>query len=164
RRRMESRSALDFYRRLLTLAGPEDGWGVREARALAGIGESRYWLAEYPASIEALERAISLGTQLEDDWTLAMALRFRGDLAINVDADLEAAEALLARSVAAAERLGEPFAIARSLLFSGWVPWTRDRYQDAEPIWRRALQIAREAEDRWAAVRALTALSITPSQ
>jgi class 3 adenylate cyclase/tetratricopeptide (TPR) repeat protein len=164
RRRMESRSALDFYRRALALAGPEDRWGIREARALAGIGEARYWLAEYPASIEALERAIGLGTDLQDDWTLAMALRFRGDLAINVDADLEAAEALLARSVAAAERLGEPWAVARSLLFSGWVPWTREQYQDAEPIWRRALQIAHDAEDRWAEVRALTSLSINHSQ
>jgi tetratricopeptide (TPR) repeat protein len=164
RRRMESRSALDFYRRVLALAGPEDRWGVREARALAGTGEARYWLAEYPLSIEALERAIALGTDLQDDWTLAMALRFRGDLAINVDADLEAAEALLARSVAAADRLGEPWALARSLLFSGWVPWTRGQYQDAEPIWRRALQIAREAEDRWAEVRALTSLSINHSQ
>jgi class 3 adenylate cyclase/tetratricopeptide (TPR) repeat protein len=164
RRRMESRSALDFYRRVLALAGPEDRWGVREARALAGTGEARYWLAEYPLSIEALERAIALGTDLQDDWTLAMALRFRGDLAINVDADLESAEALLARSVAAADRLGEPWALARSLLFSGWVPWTRGQYQDAEPIWRRALQIAREAEDRWAEVRALTSLSINHSQ
>ena len=49
-------------------------------------------------------------------------------------------------------------------MFSGWVPWTRDRYQDAEPIWRRALQIARDAEDRWAEVRALTSLSINHSQ
>ncbi len=164
RRRMESRSALDFYRRALAIAGSEERWGVREARALAGIGEARYWLAEYPASIEALERAIALGTDLQDDWTLAMALRFRGDLAINVDADLEASEALLARSVAAAERLGEPWVIGRSLLFSGWVPWTRGQYQDAEPIWRRALQIAHDAEDRWAEVRALTSLSINHSQ
>jgi tetratricopeptide (TPR) repeat protein len=164
RRRMESRSALDFYRRTLALAGPEERWGTREARALAGSGEARYWLAEYPAAIEVLERAISLGTALGDDWTLAMALRFRGDLAINVDADLETAEALLARSVVAAERLGEPWAVARSLLFSGWVPWTRGQYQDAEPIWRRALQIAHDTEDRWAEVRALTSLSINHSQ
>ncbi len=164
RRRMESRSALDFYGRALALAGPEDAWGVGQARALAGIGEAHYWLADYPASIEALERAIQLGTTLDDDWTLALALRFRGDIAINVDADLEASERLLARSVAAAERLGEPWAIARSLLFSGWVPWTRERFEDAEPIWRRALQIARDGEDRWAEVRALTSLSINHSQ
>ena len=88
------------------IVGPEDRWGVREARALAGIGEARYWLSEYAAATEVLDRAIELGTELDDDWTLAMALRFRGDIAINVDADLEAAEAMLARSLAAAERLG----------------------------------------------------------
>ena len=127
RRRMESRSALDLYLRALEIVGPEDRWAVREARALAGIGEARYWLSEYAAATEVLDRAIELGTELDDDWTLAMALRFRGDVAINVDADLDAAEAMLARSLAAAERLGEPWAIARSLLFQGWVPWTRRR-------------------------------------
>src|SRR5918995_6331619 len=50
RRRMESRSALDYYGRALALSGPEDGWGVREARALAGMGEAHYWLGEYRAS------------------------------------------------------------------------------------------------------------------
>ena len=104
RRRMESRSALDLYLRALAIAGPEDRWGVREARALAGIGEARYWLSEYAAATEVLDRAIALGTELDDDWTLAIALRFRGDVAINVDADLDAAEAMLARSLAAAER------------------------------------------------------------
>ena len=38
RRRMESRSALDYYARALVMAGPEDAWGVREGRALAGRG------------------------------------------------------------------------------------------------------------------------------
>ena len=74
------------------------------------------------------------------------------------------AESLLASSVAAAERLGRPWAIARSLLFQGWVPWTRERFDESEPIWRRALEIAREADDRWAEVRALTSLSINHSQ
>ncbi len=164
RRRMESRSALDLYLRALHLAGSEDRWGVREARALAGIGEARYWLSEYAVATEALERAIELGTELEDDWTLAMALRYRGDIAINVDADLVAAEALLARSVAAAVRLNEPWAIARSLLFQGWVPWTRNNFEESGDIWRRALQTARDGDDRWAEIRALTSLSINHSQ
>jgi len=81
-----------------------------------------------------------------------------------VDADLDAAEAMLARSVAAAERLGEPWAIARSLLFQGWVPWTRGTLDEADRIWRRALEVARAGEDRWAEVRALTSLSINHSQ
>ncbi|MET0801415.1 MAG: tetratricopeptide repeat protein [Actinomycetota bacterium] len=163
RRRMESRSAIDRYERALAMAGGEDGWGVREARALAGTGESRYWLGEYPASTEALERAVALGTQHDDDWSLALALRFLGDIAINVWADLDRAEGLLDRSLEAAERLGDPHAIARTLLFAGWVPWTRNELEAAESIWRRALAISEEADDRWAHVRALCSLSIVLS-
>jgi class 3 adenylate cyclase/tetratricopeptide (TPR) repeat protein len=159
RRRMESRSAVDFYERALAMAGPEDGWGVREARSLAGVGEARYWLSEYPAATEALNRAVALGDALGDPFTLTMALRFLGDIAINVEAEVDKAERLLDRSLAAAEELGDPWAIVRTLLFAGWVPWTRERYEEAEAIWRRALSMA-DRDDRWARVRALTALSI----
>ncbi len=159
RRRMESRSAVDRYRRALALAGPDDRWGTREARALAGLGESHYWLAEYPAAIEALERAVQVGTAADDPWSLALGLRFLGDIAINVEADVDKAEDLLDRSLAEAERLGDPWVIVRTLLFAGWVPWTRDRYPEAHAIWQRALDLA-EPDDRWARVRALVALSI----
>ncbi|MFN8234080.1 MAG: hypothetical protein U0V56_11650 [Actinomycetota bacterium] len=162
RRRMESRSAVDRYRRALALAGPDEGWGTREARALAGLGESHYWLAEFPAATEALERAQIVGTDADDPWSLALAYRFLGDIAINVAADVDGAERLLDRSLAEAERLGDPWVIVRTLLFQGWVPWTRDRHDDAEAIWRRALDLA-EQDDRWARVRALVALSINAS-
>ena len=160
RRRMENRGAVDYYVRALALAGDAERYGVREARALAGLGEARYWLGEYPAAVEVLDRAVELGTSLQDDWTLTHALRFLGDIANNVDGDLERAEALLARSLAAAEAIDDPWATVRTLLFTGWIPWTRRAYEEAEPIWRRALEIAREHDDRWAEVRALTALSI----
>ena len=156
---MESRSAIDCYERSLALSGPEDGWGVREARALAGIGEARYWLGEYPAATEVLERAIDLGRAVGDAFTLSLGLRFLGDIAINVEADLDRAEKLLDESLAAAEELGDPWAITRTLLFAGWVPWTRNRIDEAEAIWRRALAVA-EPEDGWARVRALNSLSI----
>jgi len=159
RRRMESRSAVDLYQRSLALAGPEERWGIREARSLAGIGEARYWLGEYPAATEALDAAVELGTKLEDPFTLALALRFLGDIAINVDADVDRAEQLLQGSLAAAEELQEPWALARTLLFAGWVPWTRDRHEEAEAIWRRALEVA-DPEDGWARARALNCLSI----
>ena len=44
RRRMESRSALDLYRRALALAGPEDGWGSgRRARSPASARRGIGW-------------------------------------------------------------------------------------------------------------------------
>jgi len=159
RRRMESRSAIDYYERSLAMSGPDGRWGVREARVLAGLGEAHYWLGEYPAAAAALERSVSLAKVHDDSFALTHALRFLGDIAINVEADVDKAEGLLDRSLAAAEKLGDDSAITRTLLFAGWVPWTRDHFDEAEAIWRRALSIA-GTKDRWARVRALTSLSI----
>ena len=159
RRRMESRSAIDRYERAISLAGPEARWGVREARILAGMGEAHYWLAEYSTATVALDRAVALGDSNHDPFALALALRFLGDIAINFEGDVDKAEVLHQRSVAAAEELGDPWAVVRSLLFAGWAPWIRERYDQAERIWRRALDMA-DPMDHWARVRALTALSI----
>jgi tetratricopeptide (TPR) repeat protein len=159
RRRMESRSAIDFYERSLAMSGPDGNWGVREARVLAGLGEAHYWLGEYPAATQALERSVALAKVHDDAFALTHALRFLGDIAINVEADIDKAQALLDRSLSEAEKLGDDFAITRTLLFAGWVPWTRDHFDEAEVIWRRALALA-GTKDRWARVRALTSLSI----
>ncbi|MGZ6543786.1 MAG: ATP-binding protein [Actinomycetota bacterium] len=159
RRRMVSRAAVDLYERALAITGPDETWGVREARALGGLGESRYWLSQYDAATDVLERAAALGEAHDDPFTMALALRFLGDIAINVDADLEKAETLLDRALIAAEQLGDPWAITRVLLFAGWVPWTRDMYDEAEAIWQRALDGA-HPDDGWGRIRALTALSI----
>ena len=163
RRRMESRSAIDRYQRALLMAGLENGWGVREARVLAGMGEARYWLGEYPSAIDALNRSLALAEASGDLFALALALRFLGDIAINYEADVDKAEKLLARSLEAAETLGEPWAIVRTLLFAGWVPWTRERFDDAEAVWRRALAMV-DPRDHWARIRALTALSINRTE
>jgi tetratricopeptide (TPR) repeat protein len=115
RRRLESRTAIDYYERVFPLAGPEASWGVREARAFAGIGEARYWLGEYPAATEALDRAVDLGRKVCDPFALALALRFLGDLAINVARDVDRAEKLLDESLAEAEALGDPDAAVRGM-------------------------------------------------
>jgi class 3 adenylate cyclase/tetratricopeptide (TPR) repeat protein len=162
RRRMESRTAIDRYQRGLAMCGPQEGWAAREARMLAGMGEAHYWLGEYAKASQVLNRAVALGEQHDDSFTLALALRFLGDIAINFEADVDRAERLLNRSVLAAEELGDPWAIVRSLLFAGWVPWTRGQYQEAEEIWSRALAMV-DPKDHWARVRALTALSINRS-
>ena len=163
RRRMESWSAVDRYQRCLALAGSKARWNVREARALAGMGESLYWLGEYPAAKDALEQAVELAEAEDEPFALALALRFLGDIAINYEGDVDKAEGLLQRSLAAAERLGESRAITRSLLFAGWVPWTRGKFDESEATWQRALDTA-EVNDSWARVRALNALSINHSE
>jgi len=163
RRRMEIRSAIDRYDRALIMSGPEAGWGVREARALAGLGEARYWLGEYRLSTEALTRAVTLAEAHDDSFALALALRFLGDIAINYEADVDKAEKLLDRSLRAAEKLGDSMAIVRTLLFAGWVPWTRNQFDKAEAIWQRALSLV-GPKDHWARVRALTALSINRTE
>jgi class 3 adenylate cyclase/tetratricopeptide (TPR) repeat protein len=163
RRRVESRTAVDFYERSLAMSGLEPDWGVREARALAGLGEARYWLGEYPAATDALNRAVALGEANHDTFTLALALRFLGDIAINFEADVDKAEQLLDRSLIAAEEYGDPWAVVRTLLFAGWVPWTRGQFESSEAIWRRALAMV-DPKDRWARVRALTSLSVNRSE
>jgi tetratricopeptide (TPR) repeat protein len=102
---------------------------------------------------------VELGRQVDDPFTLSLALRFLGDIAINVEADLDKAETLLDESLAAAEAIDEPWACTRTLLFAGWVPWTRGDHEAAEKIWRRALEVA-DPDDGWARVRALNSLSI----
>ena len=159
RRRMESRSAIEYYERCLSLSGPQDRWGIREARALAGMGEAHYWLGEYQAATERAEHAVALGTALEDPFTLALALRFLGDIALNIEGDVDKAEELLERSLTAAEALNDPWAIVRTLLFAGWVPSTRKDFDRAEATWRRALEVS-DPEDGWARARALNSLSI----
>jgi class 3 adenylate cyclase/tetratricopeptide (TPR) repeat protein len=163
RRRMEIRSAIDRYDRSLIMSGLERGWGVREARSLAGLGEARYWLGEYRLATEALDRAVTLAEAHDDPVALALALRFLGDIAINFEADVDKAEKLLDRSLRAAEAMGDSMAIVRTLLFAGWVPWTRERYDEAEVIWQRALALV-GPKDHWARVRALTALSINRTE
>ena len=163
RRRMESRSAVDRYKRALMLAGPELFWGVREARVLAGMGESLYWLGDYSEAREALERAVIVAEARGDDSALSLALRFLGDIAINFEGDLDKGERLLQRSLYASEQLGDSWAIARSLLFAGWVPWTRRHFDESQALWQRALQVS-DPKDPWARVRALNALSINATE
>lgn len=157
RRRIESRAAAGLYRRGLDLAGPEAGWGVREARMLAGLGEARYWLGEFEQARSALVRALELGD--EDDWTRAMAGRFLADVLLNVDRDVEAATEMFDSALAAARTLDDPWAVSRTLLMAGWAPYWRNDLEGARRSFQEALDVAREAGDSWAEARALVSLS-----
>jgi class 3 adenylate cyclase/tetratricopeptide (TPR) repeat protein len=156
RRRMELRTAIDLYQRGLSLAGPREAWTDREAGMLAGIGEAEYWLAEYDAARTNLSRALEIGA--ESARVKAHASRFLADIVLNVDGDLDAAERLFADALEAAERLDDPYVVARVRLMAAWVHSWRGDPASAEKEWREVVEFARAHEDRWAEARALANL------
>jgi class 3 adenylate cyclase/tetratricopeptide (TPR) repeat protein len=159
RRRMEARAATDLYERALAMAGPADVWGTEEARILAGMGESRYWLGEYDPAEESLRRALDVGG--DDPGTRAMAQRFLADILLNIRGDPEGAHDLFDQALEAARELGDQWTMARTLLMAGWAPYWRDDIEGAKATFEEALRIARDNPqgDRWAEARALVALA-----
>jgi class 3 adenylate cyclase/tetratricopeptide (TPR) repeat protein len=159
RRAMESGTAVDHYERALELAGPEARWGMSQARILSGLGESRYWLGEFVDAEAVLERALRVGEG--DDWTETHAARFLADIVLNIRGDQDRASELFEQALAAARRLGNDWATARTLLMAGWAPFWREDLDAARAIFEEALQIARANPegDRWAEARALTSLA-----
>jgi class 3 adenylate cyclase/tetratricopeptide (TPR) repeat protein len=159
RRRMESRTAIDLYQKALELAGPERGWGKREARILAGMGEALYWLGDFEQAHGDLSRAIEVAG--EDAWTRTHALRFLADITLNVRSDPAGATELFERALSAAGELGDPFAMARTLLMAAWAPYWRNDLVTSKAMFKDALTIARQNPegDRWAEARALVALT-----
>ena len=165
--RMESRTAIDLYQRALALAGPEDGWGKREARILSSAGEARYWLGEFQQAKSTLQRALAIGGP--DPWTRTHASRFLGDVVLNSEGDPDKAGPIFDEAMAGARELNDPFASARTLLMAGWVPYWRGDLEGAQKMFEEALQIAREnpdpGGDAWGEARALVALTsvVSPS-
>jgi len=161
RRRMDFRGSIDLYERALALAGPNERWGEDEAGIQAGIGESQYWLAEYSIARANLERALEIAP--DSLRVQAHASRFLGDIVLNVDGDVDGAEALFDRARAAADAMDDPWVTARVKLMAAWVYSWRGDPQAAEREWREALEIAHRNGDRWAEARALGSLCSTVS-
>jgi len=159
RRRIESRAAVDLYERALALAGPESGWGVRESWIVSMLGEARYWLGDFDEAEARFRKAMALAEG--DDRVTAHAARFLADITLTIRGDDALAAGLFERSLAAARRLGDPRVLARTLLMAGWVPYWRDRLDDAEALFQEALDVSRSGEttDAWAEVRALVGLA-----
>ena len=159
RRRVESRTAIDLYQRALELAGPDRGWGKREGRIMAGLGEARYWLGDFEQSHVDLSRALEVAGG--DVWTRTHALRFLADITLNVRGDPDRATDLFEQALTAAGELGDSFAMARTLLMAAWAPYWRKDLATSRSMFEGALQIARQNRegDRWAEARALVSLT-----
>ena len=84
---------------------------------------------------------------------------------LTIRGDDHLAASLFARSLDAARRLGDPFVLARTLLMAGWVPFWRQRLDEAEALFREALEVIRAGPrpDAWAEVRSLVGLASVTS-
>jgi class 3 adenylate cyclase/tetratricopeptide (TPR) repeat protein len=160
----QARPAADLYERALALAGPDRDWGTREAAMLANLGEARYWLGEFEAAVNPLERALELGR--DDTGTVAQAARFLGDIELSIRGNRELAQSYLDRALEAARRLGDPRTLARTLLVAGWAPYWRNDLETARAMFEEALEVVRSNphEDPWAEARALVALAAIVSE
>jgi class 3 adenylate cyclase/tetratricopeptide (TPR) repeat protein len=163
RRKVESRTAVDLYERALSLAGAESAWGVREAWIVGMLGEARYWLGDFDEAETRFRKSMAIGTG--DDRVIAHAARFLADVTLTIRGDDALAAGLFERSLDAARRLGDARVLARTLLMAGWVPFWRNELDDAEAMFREALEVSRsEANtDAWAEVRALAGLASVTS-
>ncbi len=159
RRRIESRAAVDLYERALVMAGPESGWGEREALLLSLMGEARYWLGEFEAAESVLRRALEVAA--DSIRVRAHASRYLADITLTIRAEPEVAEDLFADALRAARAVGEPEVIARTLLMAGWAPYWRNDLDRARSMFEEALAIARGdgRADPWAEGRALVGLA-----
>jgi tetratricopeptide (TPR) repeat protein len=159
RRRIESRAAADLYTRALALAGPEDAWDGREAWIVSMLGEARYWLGDFDEAEPRFRKALTLAD--DDERVTAHAARFLADITMTIRGDDHLAGALFERSIDAARRLGDRRVLARSLLMAAWVPFRQGRLDDADGMFREALDVSRggEGTDRWAEVRALVGIA-----
>jgi class 3 adenylate cyclase len=164
RRRLESRAAADLYERALSLAGPDDAWGSREARIVSLLGETHYWRGDFDKAEESLRRALSMAG--DDDGIVAHASRYLADVMLTIRGDDHLAAALFERALEAARRLDDPPVLSRTLLMAGWVPYRRNELDEAGFLFREALEIARgrEPHDAWAESRALVGLASVVSQ
>jgi class 3 adenylate cyclase/tetratricopeptide (TPR) repeat protein len=154
------RAAEDVYQRALDLSGPTKTWSLREARILASLGETRYWLGEFERAGRALERALELGDG--DAAVRAQAGRYLGDIELSIRGNVDRAEDLLGEALKAAREVGDPWTVARTLLVAAWGPYWRGDTDDAYSMFEEALEIARAnpSSDPWSEARALVGLAM----
>jgi tetratricopeptide (TPR) repeat protein len=124
------------------------------------LGESRYWLGEFDPAESAFHRALSVAGD-ESDRVVAHASRFLADITLTIHGDDGRAAELFGRSLKASRRLGDPYVLSRTLLMAGWVPFWRNELDEAEAMFREALEVARSEDrrDAWAESRALVGLA-----
>jgi predicted ATPase/class 3 adenylate cyclase len=117
------------------------------ARALIGAGIMALRQGDYSASRAAHKQALSIGSEVGDKKSIAIALLFLGVVS-SVQGDYPAARSLLEESLAQYQELGDKWGIALALNNLGDVYYNQADYPAARSLFEQSLAIRREIEDK----------------
>ena len=129
----------------VTGRGTEVPAGLR-AQALLGSGRLALLQCDYVPAIRRLEAALRLYRDLEDQQGISATLQVLGSVAREQGRYARAME-LHTESLAAAEAVGDRWAIARAHGHLGFVLWLQREYEQATTECELALAISRELAD-----------------
>ncbi|MFD8105787.1 AfsR/SARP family transcriptional regulator [Streptomyces microflavus] len=117
-----------------------------QARAVAGMGAAEWILGDVEEALAHLGEAVQLAPRLGDDWLSGIALCNLGAIHSQQGRHEQALEHYAA-AVAIAEKNGRPRAIGNALCFAADAHLALGRHAEATHLLRRAVELAREAED-----------------
>ncbi|MEV6857235.1 BTAD domain-containing putative transcriptional regulator [Streptomyces microflavus] len=117
-----------------------------QARAVAGMGAAEWILGDVEEALAHLGEAVELAPRLGDDWLSGIALCNLGAVHSQQGRHEQALEHY-ATAVAIAEKNGRPRAIGNALCFAADAHLALGRHAEATHLLRRAVELAREAED-----------------
>ncbi|WP_233289676.1 AfsR/SARP family transcriptional regulator [Streptomyces microflavus] len=117
-----------------------------QARAVAGMGAAEWILGDVEEALAHLGEAVELAPRLGDDWLSGIALCNLGAIHSQQGRHEQALEHYAA-AVAIAEKNGRPRAIGNALCFAADAHLALGRHAEATHLLRRAVELAREAED-----------------
>ncbi|MFJ7058195.1 AfsR/SARP family transcriptional regulator [Streptomyces microflavus] len=117
-----------------------------QARAVAGMGAAEWILGDAEEALAHLGEAVELAPRLGDDWLSGIALCNLGAIHSQQGRHEQALEHYAA-ALAIAEKNGRPRAIGNALCFAADAHLALGRHAEATHLLRRAVELAREAED-----------------
>ena len=151
-RRGDSRAALAFFRRALTIADSIDLPSAERLETRARVANARM---ELEASQDVLDEISGLVTELRAIPPTTVLVELLRVLSFDVsDRDLATATALDREAIAIARSIGDPETIASALVHAHWAWWVNGDLEAG----RRALAEAQEHVERTGAQQHLTTL------
>ncbi|MEW2177811.1 BTAD domain-containing putative transcriptional regulator [Streptomyces sp. NPDC005406] len=116
------------------------------ARTVAGMGAAEWMLGSIEDAVAHLGEAVELATRLGDDWLTGIALCNLGAICSQQGRHDQGFE-YYAAALTIAEKNGRPRTISNALSFAADAHLALGRHKEATDLLRRAVELAREADD-----------------